>query len=81
MNKEVLYKRLISAYSDAYKDKLNGKEIQNEVSKLWKEMKKNDNLEELVKAKMAEWKNIAMQKKSKLLSMWSKVRIEYYVKV
>lgn len=78
MEKEKLYKKMINAYTNAFGDKMNGQKIQVSVAKCWNEIKILPNLEQNVNEKIAEWKKIAFEKKSKLFAMWSKVRIVQY---
>ena len=73
-----LYNSLISGYQKAFSNK-KGQEIQQEVSKLWKEMKKeNKTLQDLASTtekKLGEWKQIELRKKGKLFFFWSMVYI------
>ena len=68
-----LYNQLIEAYKSAFPQK-NGKVVQLDVSKLWKEMKqdKSSELSEIVKNKVRELNNKTMKNKSKYFSLWSK---------
>ena len=68
------YNSLITGYQKAFSNK-KGQEIRQEVSKLWKEMKKeNKTLQGFSfsnrKKKLGEWKQIELRKKGKLLSFW-----------
>lgn len=77
--KEKMYTNLIKAYTAAYSKSKNGKTIQLEVAKEWAMIKNCENLEEIVRTKVATWKKVELAEKSKLLSMWSKVKLMYYV--
>ena len=73
VNNEKLYLQLIDAYKSAFPEK-NGKVVQLDVSKLWKEMKQNkgSELSELAKKKIQELNKITMKNKSRLFDIFSK---------
>ena len=70
---EKLYLQLIDAYKSAFPEK-NGKVVQLDVSKLWKEMKQNkgSELSELAKKKIQELNKITMKNKSRLFDIFPK---------
>ena len=73
VSNEKLYLQLIDAYKSAFPEK-NGKVVQLDVSKLWKEMKQNkgSELSELAKKKIQELNKITMKNKSRLFDIFSK---------
>ena len=79
MDREKLYNKLIKAYTNTFGYKLNGKQIQLDVSKIWKDIKTKSNVEELVNKNILGWKTISLESKSKLLSMWSKVSNGFFI--
>ena len=79
MDRGKLYNKLIKAYTNTFGYKLNGKQIQLDVSKIWKDMKTKSNVEELVNENILRWKKISIESKSKLLSMWSKVTNDFII--
>ena len=63
------------AYTSAHPEK-DGKTVQLNVAKIWKEMKNTNNsilLPNAVKKQIQEWNQKNMKKKSNLLNLWSKV--------
>ena len=74
MDKETLFKRLISSYTGAHPGK-NGKQIQLEVSYIWKGLKKEKDLQSECQKKVQEWSSVALSKKAGLLKFWAKVSI------
>ena len=63
------------AYTSAHPEK-DGKTVQLNVAKIWKEMKNTNNsilLPNAVKKQIQEWNQKTMKKKSNLLNLWSKV--------
>ena len=78
--KEKLFQSLIDGYSNAFPNK-SKKQVQLDVSNIWKQMKKTDDLVKSVSAQLAEWKSKEMQLKGNLLSFWSKVRYLLYIAI
>ena len=72
--KEKLFKSLLDGYEKAF-PKQTKKQGQLEVSKIWREMKKTDDLVKSVNIKLSEWKEKELKLKGNLLSFWAKVRI------
>ena len=75
MEKQKFYNQLIVAYTSAHPEK-DGKTVQLNVAKIWKEMKNTNNsilLPNAVKKQIQEWNQKTMKKKSNLLNLWSKV--------
>ena len=73
--KQKFYKQFIVAYASAHPEK-DGKTVQHNVAKIWKEMKNTNNsilLPNAVKKQIQEWNQKTMKKKSNLLNLWSKV--------
>ena len=70
-----MFQTLIQGYEKAYPCK-NGQQVQQEVCKVWRDIKKANKTEQLSVAtdkQLAEWKQIEMRKRGTLLSFWSKV--------
>ena len=75
MEKLKFFNQLIGAYTSAHPEK-DGKTVQLNVAKIWKEMKNTNNsilLPNAVKKQIQEWNQKNMKKKSNLLNLWSKV--------
>ena len=75
MEKQKFHNQLIVAYTSAHPEK-DGKTVQLNVAKIWKEMKNTNNsilLPNAVKKQIQEWNQKTMKKKSNLLNLWSKV--------
>lgn len=75
-DKEKLFKALLKSYKDAYPDKKN-QLVQKNVVEIWNSIKKGENVAENVNKKIQELNVVAQQKKSKMMSFWSKVSIYY----
>ena len=73
---EKLYNSLIDGYAKAFPKKT-GKQVQLDVSNLWKQIKKSDDLVDSVNKKLCEWKEKEMKMKGNLFSFWSKVGKHY----
>jgi hypothetical protein len=79
-----LYQSLIRGYEKAFVQK-NGQVTQQEVSKVWKDIKKKcktgPELTVATEKQLAEWKQVELRKKGSLLSFWSKVNgfYQYYL--
>ena len=71
------FKTLLNAYKKAYPEK-NENACQNDVAKIWKNMKKDypsfDELRKEVDRKANEWKELSITKKSKMTDFWPGVR-------
>ena len=71
------FKTLLNAYEKAYPEK-NENACQNDVAKIWKNMKKDyssfDELRKEVDHKSNEWKELSITKKSKMTDFWSGVQ-------
>ena len=76
--REKLFNSLIDGYAKAFPD-ISKKQVQLDVSKIWREMKKNDDLLNSVNMKLCEWKEKEIKLKGKLLSFWAKVRINKFM--
>ena len=71
---EKLFKLLIDGYAKAF-PKHSKKQGQLEVSKIWRGMKKTDDLVKSVNIKLCEWKEKEMKLKGNLLLFWAYVGI------
>ena len=75
MEKQKFHNQLIVAYTSAHPEK-DGKTVQLNVAKIWKDMKNTNNsilLPNAVKKQIQEWNQKNMKKKSNLLNLWTKV--------